>query len=182
MAKRKAKKSGTPRRRTHRRKSHSLLGAMPGNAMEKIIGIAAGTVGTALIEEQIERRSPVNPLVLGAGEIIIGAFMSDKPGLMGSVGDGMIATGSMNLASALRARMQPAGPTMNGPNYVVTGGPEYVTGDDAIMVDGEGFLMTGDGYYITGPNGEYITEHQYHSMMGDVNQGGLGDVNQGGLG
>lgn len=181
MAKRKSKKrTGTHhRRRSHRKHSGALLGAMPDNAMEKIIGITAGAAGAMFAEEAIERRKPMNPMIVGGAEIALGAILSGKPGLVGYAGDGIIAAGALNFASALRGRMHDS--RMNGPEYVVTGA-DYITENEPIFVDGEGYLMTGAGEYITGPDGQYITEDGYYHMMGDVNQGGLGDVNQGGLG
>ncbi len=183
MAKRKAKKrTGTHhRRRSHRTKSHGLLGAMPDNAMEKILGIGAGAAGAGYLEEMIERHKPgMNPLLIGAGEVFVGGYMSSKPGIMGSVGDGIIAAGALNLASAIRGRMK--GHAMHGPEYVINGDPQYVTGADQMYITEDGYVITGANEYVIGEDGHYITENEYHAIMGDVNQGGLGDVNQGGLG
>ena len=154
---------------------------MPDNAMEKILGIGIGAAGSMMAEEMIIQHKPgMNPLLIGGVEVLLGAMLSTKPGLVGAVGDGVVASGAINIASSIRGKMH-GGRGMNGPQYEITGN-DYITGDEPIYVDGEGFLMTGAGDYITGENGEYITENMYGHMMGDVNQGGLGDVNQGGLG
>jgi hypothetical protein len=153
---------------------------MPDNAMEKVLGIGVGAAGAMFAEGMIEQHRPgMNPLLVGGVEVLLGAMLSSKPGLMGSVGDGVIASGAINLASAIRGRMH--GGHIHGPEYVINGA-DYITGDEQLYVDGEGFMITGGNEYITGEDGHYITENEYHAIMGDVNQGGLGDVNQGGLG
>jgi hypothetical protein len=176
---------GTHRRRTTRRRSKGMLGAIDNNFVEKVAGIGVGAGLAVFLEEQLEKHRPgMNPTMIGVGEIAVGAFMSGKPGLMGFVGDGMIAAGTLNLIMGLKKRMKHGGGGgVHGPEYVIDG-TDYVTGYDIgeAYVTEDGFVITGDGSYVTGPDGEYMTEDSFMGYMGAVNQGGLGAVNQGGLG
>lgn len=185
MAKKRKKSSSRRRRsvtgvtrRRHSTRRRGRMGALGGDTGEKVLGIAAGSVGVMLIEEMIIKKKPtLNPMIMGGGELIVGALLSGKPGLEGYVGDGMIAAGAMALFQAIRKKR---GASMQGPEYVVSG-PDYITGNEDMYITEEGYVVTGAGDYITGPDGEYITEYDVAGVMGDINQGGLGGVNQGGL-
>lgn len=168
----------THRRRSSHRKSKGMLGGMPADAGEKVIGISLGAVGVSLLEGMVMKKKPnMNPMVIGAGEMALGLMLSGNGGMESYVGDGMIAAGAMNLFRAMKMRH---GGGVQGAEYVINGGPNYVTGHEDMYITGDGYVITGAGEYITGPDGQYITSNDL--VMGDVNQGGLGDVNQGGLG
>ena len=186
MAKRKATHSHhrrksvgatTHRRRTHRRKG-GMMGALPANIGEKVIGITLGSAGISMLEGVILKKKPtLNPMIIGGGELIIGALLSGNAGMEGYIGDGMIAAGAINLARMIKAK---AGGGMQGPEYVIQG-TNYITGQNDMYITEDGYVVNGAGEYITDNAGNYITGADLE-FMGDVNQGGLGDVNQGGLG
>ena len=87
------KKSYKPKRRTTRRSSS--MGAVAGNLITTIGGIAAG----AIVAKQLNKMLKFDAKILAAGKVALGVALPRfvKSPIMASVGQGMIAVGATEL-------------------------------------------------------------------------------------
>jgi hypothetical protein len=90
------KKSYKPKRRTTRRSSS--MGAVAGNLLTTIGGIAAG----AIVAKQLNKVLKFDAKILAAGKVALGVALPRfiKSPLMTSVGNGMIAVGATELVGS----------------------------------------------------------------------------------
>lgn len=90
------KKSYKPKRRTTRRRSS--MGAVAGNLLTTIGGIAAG----AIVAKQLNKVLKFDAKILAAGKVALGVALPRfiKSPLMTSVGNGMIAVGATELVGS----------------------------------------------------------------------------------
>ena len=94
MARRRTKNK--PKRRSYRRSSS--MGAVAGNLLTTIGGIAAG----AIVAKQLNKMLKFDAKILAAGKVALGVALPKfiKSPLMTSVGSGMIAVGATELVGA----------------------------------------------------------------------------------
>jgi hypothetical protein len=94
MARRRTKNK--PKRRSYRRSSS--MGAVAGNLLTTIGGIAAG----AIVAKQLNKMLKFDAKILAAGKVALGVALPRfiKSPLMTSVGSGMIAVGATELVGA----------------------------------------------------------------------------------
>jgi len=90
------KKSYKPKRRTTRRRSS--MGAVAGNLITTIGGIAAG----AIVAKQLNKMLKFDAKILAAGKVALGVALPRfvKSHIMASVGQGMIAVGATELVGS----------------------------------------------------------------------------------
>ena len=94
MARRRTKNK--PKRRSYRRSSS--MGAVAGNLLTTIGGIAAG----AIVAKQLNKMLKFDAKILAAGNVALGVALPRfiKSPLMSSVGSGMIAVGATELVGS----------------------------------------------------------------------------------
>ena len=94
MARRRTKNK--PKRRSYRRSSS--MGAVAGNLLTTIGGIAAG----AIVAKQLNKMLKFDAKILAAGKVALGVALPKfiKSPLMTSVGSGMIAVGATELVGS----------------------------------------------------------------------------------
>jgi hypothetical protein len=94
MARRRTKNK--PKRRSYRRSSS--MGAVAGNLLTTIGGIAAG----AIVAKQLNKMLKFDAKILAAGKVALGVALPKfiKNPLMSSIGSGMIAVGATELVGS----------------------------------------------------------------------------------
>lgn len=91
------KKSKRLSRRSYRRSSSSM-GAVAGNMLVTVGGLAAG----AIVAKQLNKVLKFDPKILAAGKVALGIALPKflKSPLMANVGNGMVAVGATELVGA----------------------------------------------------------------------------------
>ena len=147
MARRRTKNK--PKRRTTRRSSS--MGAVAGNLLTTIGGIAAG----AIVAKQLNKMLKFDAKILAAGKVALGVALPRfiKNPLMTSVGQGMIAVGATELVGA----------------FV----PSLGAADDVVLLSGLDEMGGLDEI------GEYSELSGLDVMNGDISEvNGYGDISE----
>lgn len=148
MARRRTKNK--PKRRSYRRRSSSM-GAVAGNLLTTIGGIAAG----AIVAKQLNKMLKFDAKILAAGKVALGVALPRfiKNPLMTSVGQGMIAVGATELIGA----------------FV----PSLGAADDVVLLSGLDEMGGLDEI------GEYSELSGLDVMNGDISEvNGYGDISE----
>ena len=147
MARRRTKNK--PKRRSYRRSSS--MGAVAGNLLTTIGGIAAG----AIVAKQLNKMLKFDAKILAAGKVALGVALPKfiKNPLMTSVGSGMIAVGATELVGA----------------FV----PSLGAADDVVLLSGLDEMGGLDEI------GEYSELSGLDVMNGDISEvNGYGDISE----
>jgi len=147
MARRRTKNK--PKRRSYRRSSS--MGAVAGNLLTTIGGIAAG----AIVAKQLNKMLKFDAKILAAGKVALGVALPRfiKNPLMTSVGQGMIAVGATELVGA----------------FV----PSLGAADDVVLLSGLDEMGGLDEI------GEYSELSGLDVMNGDISEvNGYGDISE----
>lgn len=136
-----------------RRRSHSMAGIDTTN----ILGVVAGAVIAGYINKLIP--ATVNDKLIAGGKVALGValpmFVKGKMShLIGGIGAGMVAVGSVDLLKSFGALNGDFDiPVINGDvlaGDVLAGDDDFMSGDDIPVINGDDDFMSGDDDFMNG--------------------------------
>jgi hypothetical protein len=130
----------------HRKRRHRMSG-VPKGALMSSVGIIAGAIVGRLVAKKV--LPSVDEKIKNAGVIAIGALLMPKvikSELGRSIGQGMIASGGMGLASAFLPAIAGAGDYIDFPVQVgeIDDNLSVIAGDESVMAGDDSSVMAGD--------------------------------------